>query len=292
MLRTIRLLILLSLALLAPARGAEPPPLMLANVYHDGDPVELAAYRVSEKYDGVRGWWDGRALWTRGGQPVAAPARFTAGWPEVPLDGELWAGRGRFEQASAAVRRTDADETAWRGLRFMVFDLPAHGGTFDERLAALRAMFAAKLPPTLALVEQFRVATPAALRARLDAVVAQGGEGLVLHRGDSRYRAARSDDLLKFKPYDDAEARVVGYLPGRGKYTGLVGALEVERADGRRFRIGSGLSDAQRRAPPPLGSTITYAYNGFTHGGLPRFARFLRVREDEAPAIPCCGGTP
>ncbi|WP_084197038.1 DNA ligase [Solimonas soli] len=266
--------------LAVPAAAAEPPALMLANVHHDGDTIDLAAYWVSEKLDGVRGYWDGHALWTRGGTRIAVPASFTAGWPATPLDGELWAGRGRFELASSVVRSDDADPQAWRALHFCVFDLPADAGTFDARLAKLRALFAHGLPPTLRLVEQFRVDTPQALRAKRDAVVAQGGEGLVLHRGDSRYRAERSDDLLKFKPYDDAEAVVVGYVPGQGKYAGLVGALEVQRADGRRFRIGSGLSDALRRTPPPLGSTITYRYDGETANGTPRFARFLRVRDE------------
>lgn len=262
------------------ARAADPPPLMLANVYHVGDAIDLSAYWVSEKYDGVRGWWDGRQLWTRGGTRVAAPAWFTKDWPAVALDGELWAGRGRFEHASATVRSAAAGDAAWRQMHFMVFDLPAHGGPFDARLEALRALFARPMPATLRLVAQTHVDSTAALRARRDAIVAAGGEGLVLHRGSAPYRAERNDDLLKFKPHDDAEARVVGYTPGRGKYAGMVGALEVERADGLRFRIGSGLSDAERRRPPPIGTTITYLYDGLTANGVPRFARFLRVRDD------------
>lgn len=273
------LLLPLFLALALTLAHAAPPPLQLAEVLHDGDDIELSAYWVSEKLDGVRGYWDGTALWTRGGTRIAVPASFTAGWPRVPLDGELWAGRGRFALASSIVRRSDADEQAWQALRFCIFDLPAEPGPFDARLTKLRALFAQGLPTTLMLVEQFRVATPAALRARRDAIVAQGGEGLMLHRGDALYRTGRSGDLLKYKPYDDAEAVVVGYVPGRGKYEGMVGALEVERADGLRFRIGSGLSDELRRKPPPLGSLITYRYQGETAQGLPRFARFVRVRE-------------
>lgn len=262
----------------AGAHAAEPPPLMLANVYHIGDAIDLSAYWVSEKYDGVRGYWDGHQLWTRGGTRVATPAWFTKGWPDVPLDGELWAGHGKFELASSTVRNSTPDDAAWRRMHLMVFDLPAHGGPFDVRLKALRALFATPQSATLRLVEQTHLASPDALLARRDAIVAAGGEGVVLHRGASLYRAERNDDLLKFKPHDDAEARVVGYTPGQGKYAGMIGALEVERADGLRFRIGSGLSDAERRHPPPIGTTITYIYNGLTVNGVPRFARFLRVR--------------
>ncbi|HTN67346.1 MAG TPA: DNA ligase, partial [Burkholderiaceae bacterium] len=92
-------------------------------------------------------------------------------------------------------------------------------------------------------------------------------------------------DLLKVKTHDDAEARVVAHLPGQGKYQGLVGALLVETADGRRFRLGSGLAEADRRAPPPVGAWVTYRFRGLNPGGLPRFASYLRLRPDMA-AVP------
>ena len=225
---------------------------MLARVWHPG--VVLADYWVSEKYDGVRGWWDGSRLLTRGGRVVAAPAWFTAGWPPVPLDGELWAGRGRFEAAQSAVAGDRADEAAWRGMRYMVFDAPAAPGPFTDRIAALRRLVAGIGAPWVQPVEQSRVADEAALRALLKRTVQAGGEGLVLHRADSAYRGERSDDLLKFKPYDDAEATVVGHLPGRGRLAGRLGALVVETPAGLRFRLGSGLSDALRADPPPIGS--------------------------------------
>ena len=97
------------------AHAANPaPPLMLANVYHPG--VALADYWVSEKYDGVRGYWNGTQLMTRRGEPVATPAWFTAGWPAVRMDGELWAGRGQFAKAVSTVRQKTPDDAAWRRL--------------------------------------------------------------------------------------------------------------------------------------------------------------------------------
>ena len=274
--------LLLSL-LLCPAL-ATPPRLMLATDYHDG--IEVADYYVSEKLDGVRGHWDGRALWTRGGNRIEAPAWFTAGWPGVPMDGELWIGRGRFEQASGIVRTLGGTHPGWREVRFMVFDLPGHEGPFERRLAAMRALLDAADVAWLRPVEQRRVADEAALQARMRAVVAAGGEGLMLHHRDSRYRAGRSVGVLELKPFQDAEARVVGHTAGRGKYAGMAGALVVERADGLRFRIGSGLSDALRADPPPPGSHVTYRYNGFTASGIPRFPRFLRLRHELPPPDP------
>lgn len=260
------------------AAADDTPPPMLATVYEAG--IDVSQYWVSEKLDGVRGRWTGKHLLTRDGNTINAPAWFTAGWPAVPMDGELWIARGRFDEVSGIVRTREPDDDQWRRVRFMVFDLPAHGGPFDERVLRMRALAKAAGVSWLQAVEQFRVTDAEALDAGLAEVVAAGGEGLMLHRGAARYHAGRSEDLLKYKPYDDAEARVVGHTPGEGKYTGMLGALIVERADGLRFRIGSGFSDAERADPPPVGTWITYRYNGLTPNGVPRFARFLRVRHD------------
>ena len=265
--------------------GAAPPPLWLAQLYRPGLP--LADYWVSEKYDGVRGYWDGTALISRGGERIPAPAWFTQGWPSTPMDGELWAGRGRFSHAQSTTapnRQQPADDTAWRAMRYMVFDLPAHPGPFDERLPALQAAVARIGQPWVQAVPQQRVATDAQLQAWMQRVVRGGGEGLMLHKGSAPYRSGRNDDLLKLKPFEDAEARVLAHVPGKGRHAGQMGALWVQTPEGLRFRLGSGFSDADRSAPPAIGSWVTYRFRGRHDSGLPRFASFVRVRED-MPAI-------
>lgn len=253
-------------------------PLMLANAYRPD--VLLADYWVSEKYDGVRAYWDGRQLWTRQGHRIHAPGWFTAGWPSQPLDGELWAGRGRFTTASSTAAKDTPDDAAWRQMRYMAFDLPAHTGTFDERLPALAHELSQHAPPWLQAVAQRKLADDTALQALLRDTVRAGGEGLVLHRGASAYRGERSDDLLKLKEQLDAEATVIAHVPGKGKYEGQVGALLVQTSEGVKFRLGSGLRDADRVSAPPVGSQVTYRYTGLHPNGAPRFASFLRVRTD------------
>ena len=267
------------LAPVAKALEATPPPaLMLAEVYRPGMP--LADYWVSEKFDGVRGYWDGKQLRLRGGQTVAAPAWFTADWPATAMDGELWSGRGKFEQTVSTVRSQVPNDAAWREIRFMVFDLPAQAGTFSERLQALRRLLPIAAAPWLIPVAQQRATSHEDLEALLERTVRGGGEGLMLHRGASLYRAERNQDLLKVKPFDDADAKVVAHLSGKGRNAGRLGALLVETRDGRRFKLGSGLTDAQRKTPPPIGSWVSFRYNGSTDNGVPRFARFLRERPD------------
>ena len=263
------------------AWAADAPALLLANVYRPG--MRLADYWVSEKYDGVRGYWDGHTLRTRGGETVAVPAWFTAGWPDTPMDGELWAGRGRFSHAQSTVRQQQPDDAAWREMRFMVFDLPAHGGTFDQRLPALNKLVESLDQPWVQAVPQQRVASDAALQKLLLRTVRAGGEGLMLHRGASMYRAGRSDDLIKVKTHEDTEAKVVAHLPGQGRHAGRLGALVVEMPSGQRFRLGAGLTDAERDHPPPVGSWVTYRFRGTHDSGVPRFASFVRVRDDMPP---------
>lgn len=265
--------------LAATGANAAGPSLQLGNVYHED--INLSEYWVSEKYDGVRAYWDGKRLVCRSGKTFSSPAWFTADFPDTPLDGELWMGRGRFADTSAAVRRHTPVDAQWRQLRFMVFDLPAHPGPFDRRLAQLKRLLRPSPSTYLHLVSQYRVTGADALYALLDNLVGDGAEGLMLHRGGSLYKASRSDDLLKLKKQEDAEARVIAHLPGKGKYAGMLGALLVRNEQGREFRLGTGFTNAERANPPPVGSTVTYAFSGYTKRGLPRFARFVRIRERE-----------
>lgn len=264
------------------------PPLALAERYQNS--VNIKQYLVSEKLDGVRGYWDGSQLLTRQGNPINAPIWFTHNWPDRKLDGELWIARGQFDQVSAIVRRLQSDANDWRRIKFMVFDLHPQAGhpdsPFTTRLQELTQLINASGNPHLALIEQFDVSDDKALLSLLTQRVGLGAEGLMLHKRDAAYRIGRSDDILKLKPYWDAEARVIAHLPGKGKYLGKMGALLVEATSdtnivGRRFRIGTGFSDRDRAFPPPVGTIITYQFHGYTSKGLPRFSSYLRVREPE-----------
>lgn len=256
---------------------ADPPALMHAQRHHDG--IDPAAYWVSEKLDGVRAVWDGRVLRFRSGRPIAAPAWFTGPLPAHPLDGELWIARRRFDVLSGVVRREVPDDADWQPVRYLLFDLPGAPGDFSQRLERLTRIVADAGLPWLQVVPQWRVADRAELAVRFSEVVAGGGEGLMLHRADALWAAGRSDALLKLTPFLDAEATVTGHVPGKGRHRGRLGALEVMDAEGRRFRIGSGLSDAARAAPPAIGAQVTYRYRELTTRGLPRFPVFVRVRD-------------
>ena len=259
----------------SPSARAAAPSLELARDAPPGlDPV---GWLVSEKYDGVRAHWDGRQLRSRSGRVLPAPAPFLAGLPPHPLDGELWRGRGQFQSMAALALQARAPDD-WPGVRYQVFDTPGLAGPFSQRLQALQDWHAQGPDGVWAPAPQQRLADAVALRRALDRVVAEGGEGLVLHRADAPWQAGRSGAVCRLKPQPDAEAVVIGHLPGQGRFTGMTGALQVRDGQGRTFALGSGLDEALRRQPPPVGTVVSYRYRGLTAHGLPRQPTFWRLR--------------
>ena len=262
-----------------PALATQPPALWLANPYQGNE--TLTDYWVSEKYDGIRGYWDGHQLVSRSGKALNPPSWFVQGWPNSPFEGELWAGLGQFEQAASVIQQKQASDNAWRAMRFMVFDTPTPNQPFTERIALYQGMVKQIGQPWVQAVPQNPTPSHAALKTLLQKTVQAGGEGLVLHRGSSLYQRGRNGDVIKVKQHEDAEAKVIGHELGQGEHTQRTGALWVETPQGLRFKLGTGLTDAQRENPPAVGQWVTYRYRGLTDKGVPRFASFVRIR----PAI-------
>lgn len=258
------------------AAEPQPAPAMLAQVWQPGMAVQ--GWWMSEKLDGVRGYWTGARLVSRAGNVFAAPEWFTENFPPVPLDGELWVGRQKFSDVVSIVRRT-APHDSWKSVRYMIFDAPQAEGGFERRLDFAREWFRGHPNPYATVIEHEVCNSEDHLRKRLAEVEALGGEGLILRRPASAYTVGRSAAILKVKTFQEAEAVVLEHLPGSGRNAGRMGSLRVETADGVRFAIGTGFTDAERDDPPPVGSTVQFKHQGFTKAGIPRFASFLRIVE-------------
>lgn len=254
------------------------PQIALANIYHQD--IDVTKYLVSEKLDGVRAYWDGKNLISREGTIFNAPNWFTADFPKDHLEGELWIGRGKFEIVSGIVRSENDDNQNWQQVRLMLFDLPKHSGVFSERLEAMKNLVKKSNSKYLQIINQYRISDRKSLMKELQKIIKIGGEGLMLHKADSLYKAERSDDIIKLKAYEDAEAKIIAIVPGKGKYQGKMGAVLVTNEQGINFKIGGGFSDEQRQNPPKIGTIITYKFFGKTKDGKPRFASFMRIRED------------
>ena len=258
-----------------------PPSIQLATVFsakHSHSDVNIGQYWISEKLDGVRGYWTGSTLLTRQGNLINTPPGYTQNWPQQSLDGELWINRNQFDQVSGIVRRKKAKADDWQNIRFMVFDLPQHKGTFNQRLQVIQSLVAQTNSPTIAMIEQKKVSSTVQLDTLLNQVVEAQGEGLMLHHQDALYKTGRNSQLLKLKKYNDSEAKVIAHFEGKGKYQGKMGAMLVTTVDDVTFKIGTGFTDQQRMTPPPIGCIITFKYFGKSQNGVPRFASFIRIR--------------
>ena len=279
--------------------------LQLAKQYeHSRQDINVTDYWVSEKLDGIRARWDGTELRTRNDNKIFAPVWFTQNWPKATIDGELWIERGQFELTASIVlskltegkshlvanslsrAKTTEDDIAaasisdkrWADVRFMAFDMPVAGQPFDSRLNMLNSLVEATLNPTFAVIAQFKLTSIDVLEEKLKQVTQEGGEGLMLHHGNAFYQSGRSDNLLKVKQFEDAEAKVLAQLPGKGKFRNMMGSLLVETPTGIQFKLGTGFSEEERQAPPAVGSWVTFKFYGVTKNGKPRFASYLRTR--------------
>jgi DNA ligase-1 len=260
------------------------PGVLLAEKW-DGE-TSVAGWWMSEKLDGLRAYWDGRQFLSRTGNLFLAPDWFLAGLPSVPLDGELWITRKKFTLAQGiAMSQTRGDD--WRQMRFVIYDAPAHGGEFEARLRFLDDLLGRSRPEFATALEQQQCRGKDHLLAELERIEQLGGEGLMLRQPGSKYEAGRSSTLLKVKTFHTDDAVVIGHQPGEGKHKGRLGALVARMGNGKEFRIGTGLSDAERASPPPVGIVVTFKYQELTELGVPRFPSYVGVRKDAAgPTTP------
>lgn len=272
-------------------------------------------------------------LWSRYGKTIAAPDWWLDGLPDFPLDGELYLGPGKFQALMSIVKQYNPADSDWKEVKFQVFDLPSYQSFFQpgriknphwtltidssiqvpvdhfgpisfNKVCRLIELEIVNLG-TAHWVEQKKLPmqTEKALTLLddyMDQVLNQGGEGLILRKPESVWEPKRSYNLLKVKSYLDDEATVVGYIWGKGKLEGLMGAL-VCNWNGKQFEL-SGFTEEERvlyyldtgsradgvpgeRASEhitcahfPIGSKVTFRYRELTDKGIPKEARYWRKR--------------
>lgn len=301
--------------------------LQLAKTYN---PVKhtLAGKVISEKLDGTRCFWDGglsrgmntkivpwsnvidpktgspkkkikhiaSGLWSRYGNPIMAPDWFLNSLPCMPLDGELWAGRGNF-QLCRSICAGDEPDPRFDKIQFAVYSCPpldcvfgdgeirntnfhkvmtwsvidewiktlnesklqdfqylTSSSNFDGELLAMREALEAQndnvyMHRQLYLPNNEEAASEA-LKVFLDRVLDQGGEGVIIRDPTAVWTPKRVDTILKYKPYSDDEATIVGFTSGRettkgSKLLGLIGALICDYR-GERLEL-SGLTNEERK---------------------------------------------
>ncbi|KAG6897794.1 hypothetical protein C0992_010870 [Termitomyces sp. T32_za158] len=258
------------------------PELLLANKWDIETGPDPTGWWISEKLDGVRTYYDGKDMISRLGNPFTPPQWFLAKLPkDVTLDGELFGGRGEFQSTVSIVKTLDSPH--WKNITFQVFDIPSKGHlSFEERIDFLERLFGPDGDYTsdvVKVVKHEKATSRQHVLDKLREVESLGGEGLI------EYEGRRSGSLLKIKvclnlatepqlirrqTFYDAEALVIGYVPGKGRHQGSTGALKCKMQSGKTFNVGTGLKDKQRKNPPQIGVIITYRFQELTKDGVPR----------------------
>jgi DNA ligase len=285
----------------------------LAHVYTDQDVI---GWLASEKLDGVRCIWlpNEKVLLSRNGKQFHAPDWFLKAMPSYPIDGELWMGRGKFQETVSIVRQGNGGD-AWLPIMFMAFDLfvPARvyfqtmhymdrykwmqnmgAKTFSRRKTDVSGQGIQPLSDRAFVLPQQLVSDTGHLATMFTNVQNLGGEGLMLRKPGVLYETGRSHNLLKYKKMLDDVATVIDMEEGEGRHKGTMGALVCVLPSGVQFKIGTGFTDQQRNnwwleytqmtaEGKPIkdkGYIVEFTYQELTNDGVPRFPAFQRVRLD------------
>ncbi|MDG9719861.1 ATP-dependent DNA ligase [Streptomyces sp. DH24] len=195
-----------------------------------------------------------------GAYPELGPLGDALGATPAVLDGEVLAldeqGRADFQLLQSRMGLAHAPARAAR----LAARTPVHLVLFDVMHLGGRSLL--RLPYTRRRAALDRLAlrgphwsTPAALvghgEQALRATREHGLEGLVCKRLDSVYEpGVRSRAWLKIRNMRSEDVLVGGWLPGKGRLTGLPGAVLVGQRAAGRLRyvggVGTGWSEAER----------------------------------------------
>ncbi|MDC7243325.1 MAG: DNA ligase [Sphaerochaetaceae bacterium] len=243
-------------------------------VYSDQD---ITGWYMSEKLDGIRGYWDGKNLYTKNGNLIYTPKEFTKNFPPFALDGELWSKRDDFENIQSTVL-DKIPSHKWSNITYNIFEVPKATGDFLQRLEKAKLWFEKNPNKNVKIIEQIKCESEEHLMEFLDEIVSLKGEGVIVKDGVKDYHTGRSAYILKVKKALDMEGIVTGY---NYKSDGSFKSLKLKLENGVSFNLGGGFSDKQRLNPPKIGDMVTFKYYGFTKAGKPKFASFLRIRDKE-----------
>ncbi|MGX2983446.1 DNA ligase [Helicobacter sp. 23-1045] len=244
------------------------------------------SYAVSEKFDGVRGIWDGQTMFSKRGKKFAIPPCFAQNLAVLGLqkgefvEGELWIDYGEFEKISALIRQKSPSCADFKQVKYLIFNAKLNESSdFLANLSTIQSILDSHKIAQIRTIKQYKFSDTSEVGDFFNAIIAKGGEGVILRN---------SHIALKLKARHDAECKIIDFTRGKGRLSDKVGAIVCESladknsgiSKGTIFRIGSGLSDEMRANPPKIGTIITYQFSGISKNGVPKHTRFLRIYGD------------
>src|SRR3984957_16743962 len=155
---------------------------------------------MSEKFDGIRAYWNGQLFISKHGKEISCPSWFIEEIPkDISLDGELWLGEGsNFELVTTILNSNENDGISWKNIYYMVFDSPNSNQPYESRMCKISNLkFYNNNNIHVVNIERCRGNDH--LQEYLTNILSNGGEGLMVNKPNSLYVAMRTDSILKVK---------------------------------------------------------------------------------------------
>ncbi len=239
--------------------------------------IDVTNWLMSEKLDGIRGYWNGKELLTRQGKKIYVPKYFIQNFPIFELDGELWTKRADFENIQNIVMdKTPSKE--WNNITYNIFEIPNAKGNFFQRLKKAKVWFEKNPNKHIRILKQIKVENKEHLDKFLEEMISKKAEGVIVKNPNKPYHTGRSSHVLKVKKSSDMEGKVIGI--NISKKTGVLKSLVLKIENGLIFNLGTGFTKEERKNAPKIGEVVRFKYFGFTKRGVPKFASFLHIRKD------------
>ena len=277
---------------------------MLAHKYKEhGHKIKWACY-LQKKLDGLRSIAKKEnnqvTLWFRSGKQVKTMQHIEEALNKVMQNGEIWDGElyvhnEDFNKLGGSIRKdVNLDFETAKKVEYHIYDFPRiklGDNLLVEHIPykyRLEAFNKRKIIHPLVVVETTIINNEDEMKELFSKYVEQGYEGVMLRNIGMAYEQKRSYDLLKYKEFNDAEYKIVGYEEGRGQLAGAVGSFICQLPDGQTFKAklkGKDVTNllVQYFKNPKLfmGKLLTVQYQGLSKDRIPRFPVGKCLRMDK-----------
>lgn len=232
------------------------------------DDYDIKDYYVSEKLDGLRGYWDGKNLYSKNKNLYTPPKDFIKDFPPFVIDGELYCGK-EFEKTLS-----DVKSSKFNCAKLYVFEVPFQKGDLKERLKVLKDYLKTHPNDNIKIIEQLEFNDEKSFQEYFDELKKQGAEGVVLHKKYEDYHTKKGKSLIKIKHYQTSQCEII-----KLNYTrNLLKNYECKWND-KIIKIGSGFSNDHRKNPLNVGKTISFKYYRLSKNKIPIHTVFISVIE-------------
>jgi ATP-dependent DNA ligase len=262
---------------------------MLAQDFKKQKNIKYPVY-VQPKLDGYRAMYDGASdkLLTRTGKEYDilknTPLHKELQKFKLVLDGELYVHDKDFLFEAYGILRkkklSPGDSNILDKIVYNVYDIMMPG-PFSERLSTLKTLI--KDSKYIKLVKTYECKDKTCIDKFHNEFLEDNYEGSMIRSQTGEYTNNRSKDLLKYKNFDDAEFKVIGFeketdTKGDGA-SPVVWVCETD--DGKSFKVPSKGTREERtklynNGKKYIGKLLTVQFFGYTKDGIPRFPKTLR----------------